>query len=136
MGDAGSKRTARTTATLAALPRERAVARLRVVNQQQGEVRIASPDGLPYGVFDVVAASEAASKDQPRWNGCVRLTARQLCNALDFIAPDFDTSEEHRDWEVSIALAPDGVPGDGDGEADPPGLRAWVVTIRRRAAPL
>src|ERR1700686_2768651 len=55
------------------------------------------------------------------------LTARQLRNALDFVAPDFDKEEDQRDTEVTIGWAEDGVTKDDEGNGDPAGYRCWLA---------
>lgn len=62
------------------------------------------------------------------WHGdSVTLTARQVANALELIAPDFATDIDQREAQVSIAWAPAGTCKDDDGTPEPAGYRAWIT---------
>lgn len=70
--------------------------------------------------------SAEAVAQKPWYREGVTLTARQLRNALDFVAPDFDTDEDQRESEVGIAFAPLGL-CQADGEPpEPAGYRVWL----------
>lgn len=55
----------------------------------------------------------------------VTLTALNLRNALDFVAPDFETDEDQRESEVTIVWAPDRQSIDGDHL--PAGYYCWLA---------
>lgn len=59
----------------------------------------------------------------------VTLTARQLRNALEFAAPDFETDDDQRETAVCISWAPDGMTKGDDDEALPAGLRVWYADM-------
>jgi hypothetical protein len=70
----------------------------------------------------------ADAPDSANWHkGGVTLTARQLRNALDLVAPDWDSDEDQRATEATIAWTPDGMTTDDDGNAMPAGYRAWLT---------
>lgn len=55
----------------------------------------------------------------------ITLTALNLRNALDFVAPDFETDEDQRETEVTICWAPDRQSIDGDHL--PAGYYCWLA---------
>jgi hypothetical protein len=60
-------------------------------------------------------------------NRTITLTARQLRNALDFVAPDFDKDADQRETELSIAWGEAGCAQDDEGNPDPAGYRCWLT---------
>jgi len=71
---------------------------------------------------------EAQKAVAPTWHkDCITLTALQLRHALDFAAPDFDTDEDQRETEVSIAWAPEGATHTDEGDPDPAGYKVWLT---------
>lgn len=72
-------------------------------------------------------ASLLASEPASWKKDCITLTALQLRHALDFTAPDFDTDEDQREMEVSIAWAPAGATHTDKGDPDPAGYKVWMT---------
>lgn len=70
---------------------------------------------------------ERVDSEHAAWRQrCITLSAHQLREALEYIAPDFDTDSVQREAKVSIAWAPENTVQDDEGGFGPAGYVCWM----------
>lgn len=73
------------------------------------------------------AEQQAVRPDKEWQRNTVKLTAAQLAEALEFVAPDYFVDDEQHEHEVCIAWAPDGTVPHDEGGFEPAGYVVWLA---------
>lgn len=73
------------------------------------------------------ADQQAVRPDKEWQRNTVKLTAAQLAEALEFVAPDYFVDDEQHEHEVCISWAPDGTVPHDEGGFEPAGYVVWLA---------
>lgn len=98
------------------------------MNDQPPSMASQATAELPKLPDDLLFKLIETAPSEPTWHrDCITLSALQLRHALSFAAPDFDTDEDQRETQVSIAWAPAGATHTDEGDPDPAHYKVWLT---------